>query len=57
MTQPNVHAVHCDWDRPFTIIVRAESIYLFDAEGRRYIDGSGGSSVVTSIGHRLAEIA
>jgi adenosylmethionine-8-amino-7-oxononanoate aminotransferase len=57
MTQPNVHAVHRDWDRPFPTIVRTEGIYLYDAEGRRYLDGSGGSSVVTSIGHGVAEIA
>jgi adenosylmethionine-8-amino-7-oxononanoate aminotransferase len=57
MTQPNVHAVHRDWDRPFPAIVRAEGVYLFDADGRRYIDGSGGSSVVTTIGHGVAEIA
>ncbi len=57
MTEPNVHAVHRDWDRPFPIIVRTEGIYLYDDDGRRYIDGSGGSSVVTSIGHGVAEIA
>jgi len=57
MTQPNVHAVHRDWDRPFPIIVRTEGIFLYDADGREYIDGSGGSSVVTTIGHGVAEIA
>ncbi len=57
MTQPNVHAVHRDWDRPFPVIVRTDGIYLYDADGRRYIDGSGGSSVVTSIGHGVAEVA
>jgi adenosylmethionine-8-amino-7-oxononanoate aminotransferase len=56
MTRPNVHAVHRDWDRDFPIIVRTEGIYLYDADGRRYIDGSGGSSVVTSIGHGVSEI-
>jgi adenosylmethionine-8-amino-7-oxononanoate aminotransferase len=56
MTQPNIHAVHRDWDRPFPIIERAEGIYLYDQSGRRYIDGSGGSSVVTTIGHGVAEI-
>ena len=56
MTKPNVHAVHRDWDRDFPVIVRTEGIYLFDEHGRRYIDGSGGSSVVTSIGHGVAEI-
>lgn len=57
MTKPNVHAVHRDWDRPFPVIKRAEGIYLYDQEGRRYIDGSGGSSVVTTIGHGVTEVA
>lgn len=57
MTRPNVHAVHRDWNREFPTIVRTEGIYLYDDTGRRYIDGSGGSSVVTSIGHGVAEIS
>jgi len=57
MTKPNVHAVHRDWDRPFPVIKRAEGIYLYDEEGRSYIDGSGGSSVVTTIGHGVTEVA
>lgn len=56
MTKPNVRAVHRDWDREFPVIVRTEGIYLYDQEGRKYIDGSGGSSVVTSIGHGVAEV-
>lgn len=56
MTKPNIHAVHRDWDREFPLIVRAEGIYLYDDAGNRYIDGSGGSSVVTSIGHGVTEI-
>jgi adenosylmethionine-8-amino-7-oxononanoate aminotransferase len=56
MTKPNIHAVHRDWDRDFPVIVRTEGIYLYDEHGRRYIDGSGGSSVVTSIGHGVAAI-
>jgi adenosylmethionine-8-amino-7-oxononanoate aminotransferase len=39
------------------MIDRAEGIYLFDSSGKRYIDGSGGSSVVTSIGHGVMEVA
>jgi adenosylmethionine-8-amino-7-oxononanoate aminotransferase len=56
MAKPNVHAVHREWGRDFPVIVRAEGIYLFDDHGRRYIDGSGGSSVVTSIGHGVEEV-
>jgi adenosylmethionine-8-amino-7-oxononanoate aminotransferase len=57
MNKPNIHAVHRDWDREFPVIERAEGIYLFDQDGRKYIDGSGGSSVVTTIGHGVKEIA
>lgn len=56
MTKPNIHAVHRDWDRDFPRIVRTEGIYLYDEAGRKYIDGSGGSSVVTTIGHGVSEI-
>ena len=42
--------VQRDWgDMP--VIDHGEGIYLYDTDGKRYIDGSGGSSVVTSIGH------
>ncbi len=56
MNRPNVRAVHRDWDREFPLIERTEGIYLYAADGKRYIDGSGGSSVVTSIGHGVPEI-
>jgi adenosylmethionine-8-amino-7-oxononanoate aminotransferase len=56
MRKPNVHSVHRDWDREFPLIERAEGIYLYDSEGRRYIDGSGGSAVVTAIGHGVREV-
>jgi len=38
------------------LMARAEGIYLYDADGKRYIDGSGGSSSVTSIGHGVVEV-
>jgi adenosylmethionine-8-amino-7-oxononanoate aminotransferase len=57
MNRPNIHAVHRDWDREFPVIERAEGIYLYDQDGRKYIDGSGGSSVVTTIGHGVKEIS
>ncbi len=56
MTKPNIHVVHRNWDRDFPIIDRAEGIYLYDTTGKKYIDGSGGSSVVTSVGHGNQEI-
>lgn len=56
MSKPNEIAVQRRWDWPYPIIARAQGIYLWDTEGRRYIDGSGGSSLATSIGHGVKEI-
>jgi adenosylmethionine-8-amino-7-oxononanoate aminotransferase len=36
--------------------VRGEGVWLWDREGRRYLDGSGGALVVT-VGHGVPEIA
>jgi len=38
------------------VIVRTDGIYLYDAEGNRFIDGTGGSAVVVTIGHGVREI-
>jgi adenosylmethionine-8-amino-7-oxononanoate aminotransferase len=56
MSKPNEVAVQRRWDWPYPIIARADGIYLWDTEGRRYIDGSGGSSLVTGVGHGVKEI-
>jgi adenosylmethionine-8-amino-7-oxononanoate aminotransferase len=56
MSKPNEVAVQRRWDWDYPIIARAEGIYLWDTDGKRYIDGSGGSSVVTAIGHGVKEI-
>ncbi len=36
-------------------IVKGEGVYLFDEEGKRYLDGCGGA-IVVSIGHGVEEI-
>lgn len=56
MTKPNVHVVHRNWDKEFPVIEKADGIYLYDSAGKKYIDGSGGSSVVTSIGHGVKDV-
>lgn len=48
--------IHRDLNRTFPTLVRGEGIYLFDEAGNRYIDGSGGSAAVTSIGHAVTEV-
>ncbi len=37
-------------------IVRAEGVYLYEADGRKFIDAAGGVGAVTSIGHAVPEI-
>ena len=38
------------------MIVRGDGIYLYDSDGKEYIDGSGGAIVINA-GHGVAEIA
>jgi adenosylmethionine-8-amino-7-oxononanoate aminotransferase len=50
------YVVHRSWRSPFTVIERAEGIYLYDDQGNRYIDGAAGSSVVVNIGHGVQSV-
>jgi adenosylmethionine-8-amino-7-oxononanoate aminotransferase len=52
----NKYVVHRAWDWEYPIISHSEGIYLYDINNNRYIDGSGGSSVVITIGHGVKEI-
>jgi len=49
--------IHRDLNRSYATLVRAEGVYYYDDTGRRYLDGSGGSSSVTNIGHGVKEVA
>ena len=54
---PNTtNVIYRDLNTAYPTLVRGEGIYLFDAAGKRYIDGSGGSAAVTAIGHGVAEV-
>jgi len=44
-----------DLARPLPMISHGEGVYLFDTEGRRYLDAVGGAAVV-AIGHGVREI-
>lgn len=48
--------VHRDLRASYPLLVRGEGVYLFDDQGNRYLDGSGGSAAVTAIGHGVAEV-
>ena len=41
---------------PLRVATRGEGCYLYDAEGRRYLDGAAGF-VVANLGHGNAEVA
>ena len=49
------HVVYRHMAHPHPLAERGEGIYLWDTEGRRYIDASGGAAVV-NIGHGVAEV-
>jgi len=50
------HALHrYGLDRDFPIAVEGDGIYLIDAEGRRYLDGSSGAAV-SCLGHSNARV-
>jgi adenosylmethionine-8-amino-7-oxononanoate aminotransferase len=44
-----------DLKKTYPTIVRGEGVYLYDADGRRYLDAAGGAAVVT-IGHGVREV-
>jgi adenosylmethionine-8-amino-7-oxononanoate aminotransferase len=53
---PEGHVFYRKLTRDFPEIVRGEGCYLWDDQGQRYLDGSGGA-FVANIGHGVREIA
>lgn len=45
-----------DFERDYRLLERGEGIYLYDADGKRYIDGTSGSAAVTNIGHGVQQV-
>src|SRR5829696_6324164 len=56
VTPDSTDVIHRDLNRTYPVIERGEGIYLYDTEGKRYIDASGGSAAVTAIGHGVPEV-
>lgn len=54
---PTDHLMPRDFGLSWPVIVRAEGIRLWDADGREYIDSVSGSASVTSIGYGRREVA
>ncbi len=53
---PSSHVFYRKLTRDYPRIVRGDGCYLYDDDGRRYLDGSGGAYVV-NVGHGVSEIA
>ena len=56
MVTPSDNIAGRSWTKDYPIMARAEGIYFYDTNGKRYIDGSGGTSAVTSIGQGVTEV-
>ncbi len=52
---PETQVFYRKLNRAFPLIVRGEGCYLYDADGKRYLDACGGA-FVASLGHGVAEI-
>lgn len=53
---PHGHVFYRRMGHPHPMIERGEGIYLYDTEGNRYMDGSGGA-IVANIGHGVESVA
>ena len=53
---PDSHIFYRRAAHPHPLAERGKGVYLWDSDGKRYIDGAGGAAVV-NIGHGVAEIA
>lgn len=53
---PGSHVFYRKLTRRYPRIVRGEGCYLYDAEGRRYLDGCGGA-FVANLGHGVRAVA
>jgi adenosylmethionine-8-amino-7-oxononanoate aminotransferase len=54
--QETTRVIYRDLHTAYPTVERGEGIYLYDSDGKRYIDGSGGSAAVTAIGHGVQEV-
>ncbi len=53
---PESHVFYRRLNRDYPLAVAAEGAWIFDEEGRRYLDASGGA-VVANLGHDLEDLA
>ncbi|MBW2366396.1 MAG: aminotransferase class III-fold pyridoxal phosphate-dependent enzyme, partial [Deltaproteobacteria bacterium] len=49
------HVFNVDMNHKLPLIVKAENIYLYDADGKRYLDASSGPAITNCLGYGLEE--
>jgi adenosylmethionine-8-amino-7-oxononanoate aminotransferase len=47
---PSVSALYRDLHHAFPLITRGRGVFIYDTEGRKYLDGSGPALVITDYG-------
>jgi len=52
----NSHVFHRRLDRTLPAAVRAEGVWIYDADGRKYLDASGGP-ICVNVGHGRSDVA
>jgi adenosylmethionine-8-amino-7-oxononanoate aminotransferase len=57
MNDNKVYAIPRNLTSTCPTLVKGKGIYLYDDQGKQYIDGSSGSSLVSNIGHGIHEVA
>jgi adenosylmethionine-8-amino-7-oxononanoate aminotransferase len=53
----NSQLILADYERTYPNVVRGEGVYLYDDEGRRYLDAAGCTAAVTHLGHGDEQVA
>ena len=53
---PEGHVFYRNLHLDYPLIVRGQGVYLYDEEGKKYLDGCGGAAVV-NIGHGVEDVA
>lgn len=43
------HVLYRDLKKAYPTVVRGQGVYLYDADGKRYLDAAGGAAVVTIV--------
>src|SRR5438093_10991252 len=52
---PETHVLYRNLTRQYPLVIKGEGCWLYDSEGRSYLDGCGGA-FVACLGHGVSEV-